>query len=98
MDAQHYLHNVMSCISRIEVLILKPLSILHLCVALFCLFNRAWVIAGWMILAWFIIGAIGASLHPEKTALELSRGTIDQDWAASAMLSHSELFELSKMN
>jgi hypothetical protein len=88
----------MSHLSRAEVVILKPLSILYVCAALFFLFNRSWLVAVWMIVASFVIGVIGASLHPSKTTAELSRGTITPDWAApSPVLSHSESFELAKL-
>jgi len=87
----------MSHISRLEGLALKPLSVLHLCAALFYLFNRAWWVAAWMILACLIIGAIGASLHPSKSASELAQGTLQRDWSSDGpILSHVETFAISK--
>jgi hypothetical protein len=63
-------------IDRLEVGVLKPLSIAYFILAGFWCFERAWLPAAAAGLVGVLHGIVGASLHPKLSARELAGGTL----------------------
>src|SRR5438128_1419531 len=86
-------------VTRLELFILKPLSIICLILTIAYFIQAAWLIGGILFVAWFLIGSVGASLHKGKRFAELARGTLPKPGEAVepvGEVSDGELFQLSQ--
>lgn len=62
-------------IDRAEVIVLKPLSVGYLVFAIATAISHAWIAAGSCMLAWWLNGLIGGSLHTSQDFTKLAQGT-----------------------
>jgi hypothetical protein len=85
-------------IARFESFILKPLSFLFPILAVVYLYQRAWLLGAFLLIAWFCIGVMGQSLHKNKSFAELARGglTGEENIAPDSDISHEEAHTLAK--
>lgn len=63
-------------VDRYEVMFLKPLGLMVFGLSILYLTTKDWITGIILMVVWFIAGAIGASLHPDKNFSELTKGTM----------------------
>jgi hypothetical protein len=86
-------------VARLERFFLTPLVFVLPALALFYLFQRAWLIGVFMVVASFCIGLIGQSLHKDKSYEELKRGGLTSEenvLPPSREISHDESLSLAR--
>ncbi|MGH8092291.1 MAG: hypothetical protein ACREIF_02295 [Chthoniobacterales bacterium] len=86
-------------VARLERFFLTPLVFVFPLLAVFYLFQRAWLLAAFMVFASFCIGLLGQSLHRDKTYEELKRGGLTSEeniLPPSREISHSESLSLAR--